>query len=83
MWQWLRKSIVAGFFVTVPLAVSLIALVWVFRLIDGATSGLFERAFGFHVPGLGILAAIVLLVAARMALGLGWRPDEIFTIEVR
>ena len=61
MWQWLRKSIVAGFFVTVPLAVSLIALVWVFRLIDGATSGLFERAFGFHVPGLGILAALLFL----------------------
>ena len=29
-----------------------------------------------------LLAAIVLLVAARMALGLGWRPDEIFTIEL-
>jgi uncharacterized membrane protein YfcA len=30
-----------------------------------------------------LLAAIVLLVAARMALGLGWRPDEIYTLEVR
>ena len=30
-----------------------------------------------------LLAAIVLLVAARMALCLGWCPDEIFTIEVR
>ena len=30
-----------------------------------------------------LLAAIVLLVAARMALGLGWRPDEIFTIDVK
>ena len=29
-----------------------------------------------------LLALIVLLVAARMALGLGWRPDEIFTIEL-
>lgn len=28
-----------------------------------------------------ILAAIVLAVAIRMALGLGWRPDEIYTIE--
>ncbi len=27
------------------------------------------------------LAAIILLVALRMALGLAWRPDEIFTIE--
>ena len=30
-----------------------------------------------------LLAAIVLLVAARMALGLGFRPDEIYTVEVR
>lgn len=29
-----------------------------------------------------ILAAIVLAVAVRMALGLGWRPDEIYGIEV-
>jgi uncharacterized membrane protein YfcA len=27
-----------------------------------------------------LLAAIVLLVAMRMALGLGWRPDEIYTV---
>ena len=30
-----------------------------------------------------LLAAIVLLVAARMALGLGFRPDEIYTVELR
>ena len=29
------------------------------------------------------LAGIVLLVAARLALGLGWRPDEIFTVVVQ
>jgi hypothetical protein len=27
------------------------------------------------------LAIIILLVAARVALGLAWRPDEIFSIE--
>jgi len=27
-----------------------------------------------------VLAAIVLIVAARMALGLGWRPDEIYSV---
>jgi uncharacterized membrane protein YfcA len=29
-----------------------------------------------------VLAAIILLVAARMLLGLTWRPDEIFTVEL-
>ena len=28
------------------------------------------------------LAVIVLLVAIRIALGLGWRPDEIFSVEL-
>jgi uncharacterized protein len=28
------------------------------------------------------LAGIVLLVAVRMALGLGWRPDEIYTVQL-
>jgi uncharacterized membrane protein YfcA len=27
-----------------------------------------------------VLAVIVLLVAFRMALGLGWRPDEIYSV---
>ena len=27
-----------------------------------------------------VLAVIVLVIAARMALGLGWRPDEIYTV---
>lgn len=62
MLHWLRRSVVTGFFVTVPLAVSLVALVWTFRLIDGTTSSLFERLFGQHVPGLGILSAALLLV---------------------
>lgn len=29
-----------------------------------------------------LLAALVIIVAARMALGLGWRPDEIYSIEL-
>ena len=62
MLPWLRRTLVTGFFVTVPLAVSLIALVWTFRLIDGLTHGLSIRLFGAHVPGLGIAAGIVVMV---------------------
>ena len=35
MMQWLRRSFLAGFFVTVPLFISVATLVWLFRLIDG------------------------------------------------
>ena len=33
--QWLRRSFIAGFFVTVPLVISVAAFVWIFRLVDG------------------------------------------------
>jgi uncharacterized membrane protein len=67
MIQWLRRRFVTGFFVTVPLIVSLLALVWVFGIVDGATAPLYERYF--HAPpppGLGILttAVLILLVGA-------------------
>lgn len=58
----LRRTLVTGFFVTVPLAVSLIALVWTFRLIDGLTRGFSERIFGTNIPGLGIAAGVVLML---------------------
>ena len=29
-----------------------------------------------------LLAALVLIVAIRLAIGLGWRPDEIYTVQL-
>ena len=64
--QWLRRSFIAGFFVIVPLAVSVAALVWFFGIIDSSTAPVSERLIGRRVPGLGLVvtAALVLLVGA-------------------
>ena len=71
--QWLRRSFIAGFFVTVPLVVSVAAFIWIFRLIDGLTAPFYDAwlqrmpQLGItHVPGLGILttALFVLFVGA-------------------
>jgi uncharacterized membrane protein len=63
--QWLRRRFVAGFAVMVPLVVSLLALVWIFRVIDGLTAPLYRNAFGPNVPpaGLGILTTAVVILA--------------------
>jgi uncharacterized membrane protein len=62
--QWLRRSFLAGFFVTVPLIISVAALIWIFGIIDGFTAPVAERVLGRVIPGLGILltALVVLLV---------------------
>jgi uncharacterized membrane protein len=64
--QWLRHSFIAGLIVTVPLIISVAALVWIFQVIDGFMAPLYARILGRHVPGLGLLttAAAVLAVGA-------------------
>jgi len=64
--QWLRRSFIAGFFVTVPLFISVAALLWLFRLVDGFVGPLYAKYLGRVVPGLGILttALAVVLVGA-------------------
>jgi uncharacterized membrane protein len=66
MIQWLRRRFLAGFFVTVPLVISVAAFIWIFRLIDGFVGPWYDAWLGREVPGLGILttALVVLLVGA-------------------
>src|SRR5512132_4387530 len=66
--QWLRRSFIAGFFVTVPLVISVAAIVWIFRLIDGFVGPFYDawlKQYGLnqHVPGLGILTTALLVLA--------------------
>jgi uncharacterized membrane protein len=68
MMHWLRRSFIAGFFVTVPLVVSVAALVWIFGIIDRFTAPLSNRVLGREVPGLGILLTVlVVLVVGAVA----------------
>ena len=51
--QWLRRSFVAGFFVTVPLFISVAAFIWIFNVVDGLTTPFYDRLLGRRIPGLG------------------------------
>lgn len=61
---WLRRSFLAGLVVTVPLLITVVTLVWMFRFIDGVARPLSEYFLGREVPGLGVLmtTAFILLV---------------------
>jgi uncharacterized membrane protein len=66
--QWFRRSLIAGFFVTVPLVVSVTAFVWIFRAVDGFMGPLFARWWGQELPGLGLLITVLgLLVIGTLA----------------
>ena len=38
MLSWFRRSFIAGFFVTVPLFITIAAFIWIFGIVDGLTS---------------------------------------------
>jgi uncharacterized membrane protein len=63
---WLRRSFIAGFFVTVPLFISVAAVIWIFNVVDGLTTPLYDRLLGQRIPGLGTIstATVIVLVGA-------------------
>lgn len=69
---WLRRRFVAGFFVIVPLIISVVAVIWIFGVIDGVTAPLYERLLGRPVPGLGVLTT------AAAILGVGVVATNVF-----
>jgi uncharacterized membrane protein len=82
--NWVRRSFIAGFFVTVPLVISVFAFVWIFRLIDGFVGPFYDAWLlrlsrdgqtPLHIPGLGIVttALLILLVGALATNVLGKR----------
>jgi uncharacterized membrane protein len=60
----LRRYFVTGFFVTVPLVISVATLYWIFDRVDGVMAPLYDRLIGRHVPGLGLLTTLLLVLLA-------------------
>ena len=73
MMNWLRRTFITGFFVTVPLFISVAAFIWLFDVVDSLTTPVYDRWIGHRIPGLGITSttlAIVLVGAfARNVIG--------------
>lgn len=60
--QWLRRNFIAGFFVMVPLFISVAALVWLFSVVDGFTTPLYDQLLGRRIAGLGTVTTLVVIV---------------------
>lgn len=66
--QWLRRSFIAGFVVTVPLFVTVAALIWLFGVVDGLTTPVYDRVLGRRIPGLGLVTtAVAILLVGTIA----------------
>ncbi len=71
MIAWIRRRLLAGFFVSIPLIISVAAIVWIFGIIVGLTAPLAEPVLGeeltalerLAVASIGILATVLVVLA--------------------
>src|SRR5918911_679604 len=81
--QWLRRSFITGFFVTVPLFISVAAFIWTFDVVDGLTTPLYDRLLGRRIPGLGTLStAVAVLLVGAFAVDRGRGAEPLIAVYV-
>ena len=80
----IRNTMIAGLVALLPLYLSVVLLVWLFKTMDGLSQPWLARVFHVTIPGLGIAAtALVIFIAGAIvssvsgALALGW-VDHLF-----
>ena len=74
MIPWVRRRLLTGFLVSIPLIISVFALVWIFGIIDGLTAPLAAWYFGQDEPeGTArlLVTAVALLVTVALVLAVG------------
>ena len=64
----LRNLFLGGLVVVVPIVITVNALVWLFRFIDGLTGPLFEALLGRAVPGIGFVTTLAVVLLAGFLL---------------
>ena len=58
----LRRYFATGFFVLVPLVISVAAIYWIFEAVDGVMAPIYDRLLGRHVPGLGLMTTLLIVL---------------------
>jgi uncharacterized membrane protein len=56
-----RTRFFTGLFITFPVALTLISVIWLFDLLDGLLGHQIDRVLGMHVPGLGIILSVIIV----------------------
>ncbi|HEX9638228.1 MAG TPA: DUF502 domain-containing protein [Acidobacteriota bacterium] len=64
--SFLRKRLIAGLIILVPLVFTVWATQLLFRWSDGILAPLWRQALGHHYPGLGILSVLILVLLLGM-----------------
>jgi len=60
----LKRYFLTGILIVAPITISVYLLVWSVKILDQVLAPLFLAVFGHHIPGLGLIATILLFLLA-------------------
>jgi uncharacterized membrane protein len=60
----LKRHFVSGVLVVVPLILTYLVLKFLFETVDGILQPILHTAFGYYVPGLGVVTTILVIILA-------------------
>ncbi|MHC1631458.1 MAG: DUF502 domain-containing protein [Methanotrichaceae archaeon] len=58
----IKKDLITGIATAIPIVVTVYILIYVIRLVDGICQPMMTMLLGRHIPGLGIIATVVILL---------------------
>ena len=61
-----RRKLIAGIMVSVPVLVSVLVVLWVFKTVDSFLSPVYDGIFGRHIYGLGFVSAVMIVFLLGM-----------------
>lgn len=56
-----RTRFLTGLFITFPLALTVISVIWLFEFLDGLLGHQLDLILGVHLPGLGLILSILIV----------------------
>jgi uncharacterized membrane protein len=59
----LKKNFAAGILTLIPIAATYLIFRWLFETFDGLLAPVSDRAFGRHLPGIGLIFSLLLVLA--------------------
>jgi uncharacterized membrane protein len=67
----LRNLFLGGLIVVIPIVITVNALVWLFRLVDGLARPLTESVLGRSIPGIGFVTTVAVVFLAGFLFSFG------------
>jgi len=62
----LKRYFLTGLFVLIPVAFTVVTVFWLIGTLDGLLGGMVRGLMGFHIPGLGIVMTVGLILLVGM-----------------